>query len=74
MYYEIIGDLSPIIKYLWRICTVPFCTFQVFNNKHIYFFMFIKVLEVLINPTTFTYIIRKQEQLLTAFIRNPKHL
>lgn len=38
MYYEITGDLSPIIKYLWRIHTVPFCTFQVFNNKHICFF------------------------------------
>lgn len=52
MYLEIIGDLSPIIKYLRR-----FCTFQGFYNKYIVY----KSLKVLINPTTLTYITGKQK-------------
>lgn len=60
MYYEIMDDLSPIIKYLRRVYTVPFGTFPVSYKKRI-FFMFTEDLEVLINPTTFTYITGKQE-------------
>lgn len=60
MYYETMDDLSPIIKYLRRVYTVPFGIFPVFYKKCI-FFTFTKDLEVLINPTTFTYITGKLE-------------
>lgn len=54
------GDFFRTIKYLLRVDTVGFCILRIFYNKQI-LFTIIKVLEVLINPVTFTYVIGKQE-------------